>query len=325
MENDKQLLSPYYAHYYCGRSLVSRKNFRKAIDHLEEALKIRETEGVYFLLFYSHFNLGNFDSCEEILKRTEGGNYPAVFVSGGAAYAKNEKKASAEKSLYWFEKAIALSYPEAFFQLGELYRTGCAAFGADLVKSADCFRRGLELNDPKWNGRFAHSLARVYRDHKEYSLAREFFKKAIDYGFVDSNYDLALLYRDGLGGERDLEQFIEHLSACDNIQAIREAGGVFLTGDYAKPDYEASFDFFSKGARHGDPVCAIMCAGILANAEEYNEKLVAFYLEIAFRNSAQNEGIRNQFDAIEEVLGEKAGDRLWELAEKYWNFRKGSA
>lgn len=295
------------------------------MDYFEQALNEKETDSAYSNLLFCYIKLGKYDSCETLLKRCEQQDFPATFNGAGLFYAKHKDFFNAEKALYWFQKGIDLNYPDAFFSLGECYRAGCKAFKADGAKAIEYYRRGLELNDPKWNGRFANALGHVYSDQKEYQLAREYFEKAIAFGNEYSHLPLARLYRDGLGGEQDLEQYINHLLERLTPETALELGGIFSLGEYTRPNFEAAFAVLSRGANLGDAPCAIMCAGLLASVDVFNENAVNRYLEIAFRSGANNEKLKASFDAIIDLFGEKVGDRVWELAEKYWHFNAKNA
>ena len=168
-------------------------------------------------------------------------------------------------------------------------------------------------------------LGLVEYEKKNYTEAADYYKKAIDNGYMQASFNLALMYRDGVGVENDPELYIQNLLKHLSVQSALEIAGIYMLGQYAPEDREVAYIYLDYAAKNGNPVGAIMCAGLILEKENYSENLLNKYLEIAFRNGATDENMKAHYDEIEETLGEKVRKKLQELASKYWEIRRNEA
>lgn len=321
-------ISPYYSFYIKGVADSKAKSLvkiRLAAENLEKSLSYKKTEEAYNSLLVCYMKLNENDLYEKTLFEAAENGFTYFYASYGVFYANNENKYNKEKSLFWFSKAIEASEPKAFSDLASLYITGCKAFEKDYSKAKETFLRGLSLNDKKWNGYFNWMLGLIEYEEKNYVVAAKYFQKAIDDGYIQASFNLALMYRDGLGVEKDLELYIQNLLKNLNVQSALEIAGIYLLGQYASKDEDVAYIYLDYAAKKGNPVGAIMCAAILVEKENYSEDLLNRYLEIAFRNGATDENMKSNYDEIEETLGEKVRRKLQELASRYWEIRRNIA
>ena len=318
-------ISPYYSYFIKGSidaKSTSMVKIKIAAENLEKSLTYKKTEEAYELLANCYIKLNNIEAYKKtcILAVENGFN---IFCSScGIFYANNASLANEEKSLYWFNKGIEEGEAKCCYDLGRLYSVGCKVFKKDVKKAEEVFLKGLVINDPKWNGYFNWFLGTIRFDNKEYGEALEYFKKAIEQGCFHAYSHLAILYRDGLGVEKNLNLYIESLLKDINVESALAIAGIFLHGEYVEKDDDIASSFFNYAAKKGNAIGAMMCAAFLVDSGDYDEKVLNQYLEIAFRNGATDQNMKEHYNEIEEYFGEKAGKLLQEKAEKYWLYKK---
>lgn len=327
MEKVKQI-SPYYLFYIKGVNeykLNSQANLKMAVEYLEKALNFKETESAYIQLSNVYARLNDVKMYEKTILRGAEAGFTPFYSLCGLFYANTKPKADKEKSLMWFNKGIESRDPKTYADLAKLYMNGCFAFEKDFDQAESLLQKGLSLHDPKWNGLFAYLLANLCYEKKIYVVAAKYYKKAIEYGYMQATNDLALMYRDGIGVKQDSEKYMDYIMMYLCPENAVEIAGVYLTDQFALPNEEIAFRYFQYAASQGHAVSAIMCAGYLIEKKNANEASINKYLEIAFKNGINNENLKGHFDVIELTLGESVSKKLKELADKYWNMRSSAA
>ena len=323
-----EMISNYYSNYIKGAYYTKSKNvvqIRLGADYLKEALKIKQTEEAYQALLICYLKLQENAEYEHVLFEAVDNGFDAFYSSCGIYYANSKEKYDKDKALFWFKKGMNLKNARCYSELSKLYITGCLAFKPDREKGVELLKKGLELNDPKWNGYFSWALGLAYYEDKKYDEALVLYQNAIDAGYQQANYNLAILYRDGAGVEKDPEKYVQYLLKHLSPESALEIAGVYLLNTYAKADTEIACIYLDYAARQGNPVGAIMSAAFLVTRKQYDEKLLNQYLEIAFRNGVNDENMKAHFDDIEDVFGEDVKKKLQDLATKYWNLTRGQA
>lgn len=311
-------LSPYYAYYIRG-VIESQGNsiakIRIAAESLEEALQFKLTQEAYNALLVCYIKLDDEEQYEStLLDAAE--NFPYFYASCGIFYANSSKKFNKEKSLSWFEKGLETKEPKAFSDLANEYFKGCKAFSRDLTKAEEILNKGLELNDPKWNGYFNYALGLIMNEKKEYASAADFFRKAQELGYEQSSYNLALLYRDGLGVKKNYEEYILNLLRNLNANSALEIGRLYLDGKYAVTDKGISLIYFDFAAKSGNAEGALMSAALLIDKGKPDENLLYKYLNIALNNKAIKQNINEHYEKIERALGCEVARELKERIAK---------
>ncbi len=323
-----EMLSSYYANYIKGAYYSKSKStiqIHLAIEWLNKALEAKQTEEACHSLLICYFKLNDSDKYEQVLLEAVDNGFEAFYTTCGIFYANNKEKFDEGKALYWFQKGIDLKDARCCSELAKLYISGCKAFKPDRTKSIDLLKKGLELNNPKWNGYFACMLGLAYYEDKKYDEAYELYKKALDYNYQQANYYLALMYRDGVGVEKDSQKYLELLMKYLFVDSALEIAGVFLLNQIVKEDKEVAYIFLDYAAREGNAVGAILSAAYLVERGKYDEKLLNQYLEIAFRNGVTDQNMKDHYDEIEDAFNEEVRNKLQELASKYWNLSRRKA
>jgi localization factor PodJL len=110
----------------------------------------------------------------------------------------------------WFERAAKQGLAPAQLRLGSLYEKGLG-----VIKNIETARQHYLSAAEAGNARAMHNLAVLYAsgDSKpDYQNAIKWFRKAADYGIVDSQYNLAMLYLRGVGIEANPGQAYKWLA-----------------------------------------------------------------------------------------------------------------
>ena len=323
-----EMLSDYYANYikgtYYGKS-NSMVKIRLGADYLKKALEVKETEEAYRSLLVCYLRLNDNAEYERVLFEAVDNGFEAFYSTCGIYYANNREKHDEEKALYWFQKGMELKDGRCYSELAKLYVSGCNAFKPDRAKGTELLKKGLELNDSKWNGYFACMLGLAYYEDKKYDEAVELYRKALDYDYQQANYYLAIMYRDGVGVEKDSEKYLELLLKYLFVDSALEIAGVYLLNQIVKEDKEIAFIYLDYAARQGNAVGAILSAAYLVERGNYDEKLLNQYLEIAFRNGVTDQNMKDHYEEIEDAFNEEIRKKLQELATKYWHLSRGQA
>ncbi len=310
--------SPYYTYFLRGKIFLSTPSkINLAIECFQKSLEYKKTFEAYDSLLMAVAKTGNVDLYESTLLSAASNGFKEFYSSCGSFYAKNKQKCNFEKALDWFEKGMREDDPKSLYELGNLYVNGSLVFETNMEKAEDVLLKGLNLNDSKWNGTFNFLLGKLYFDTSKYDKAKIHLEKASQAGILQANYQLALLYKDGLGVDKDHEKYMDYLLKHLDAQTAKEIAGIFLDGEIAPVDNLISFTFFDYATTKGDPIAAIMCAGFLVSRKEYNKNDVIKYLDIAFKNGYNNENIISSIDTISSFFDDSVRKELNEIVEKY--------
>ena len=321
-------ISPYYSWYIKG-SIASNSNLpdriKFAAECFENSLKYLKTEDAYRSLMVCYAKLQDDDNYMGTLERAVCDGFSIFYSTFGLFYADNPIYFDKEKSLYWFEKGIKEGNVKSYCDLANHYMAGCKAFKKNEKKGISLLLKALELNDPQYNGYICWAIGKYCYDKEEYEVAFNHFYKAFDCGYKKASYNLALMYRDGLGVKKDINEYINYLLKDLSPESALELGGIYNTGLYTQVDHYLAFTYFDYAAKSGNPIGAIMAAGYIVQRKDYNEAVLNKYLEIAFRNGANDQNMKDHYQDIEDTLGKDVKDKLQELAAKYWNINKSLA
>ena len=316
-------ISPYFTSYLHGLRLSKSKkpvDIELAVEHFKNALKIKKTDEAYTQLALAYSKLDCVDLYEKTILEAAENGFTGFYSSCGYLYANNKEKLDRKKSLGWFQKGLDAKSAKAYHDLAKLYLSGCKAFEKDEDKAIKLLKEGLELKDKKWSGELAWMLGTSERDKLEYEDAAKHFQLAIDYGYGKANFDLAMLYKEGLGVAKDLDKYLDHLIRHLSVESAMEAAGVFLTGELIRSDLDLAYIFFAYAAEQGNPIAAIMCAAIVVSKPNYDEQLLNKYLDIAFIAGSKDGDLMSKFDELLAYFDEDVCKKLKEYAEEYWDY-----
>ena len=104
----------------------------------------------------------------------------------------------------WYQRAAAKGFPLAQFRLGTLYERGMGV-KADPQRAQVWYERAAVQGNVK----AMHNLAVLLASRSpkpDYKSAARWFTAAADYGLGDSQFNLAVLYENGMGVEKDQQQ-----------------------------------------------------------------------------------------------------------------------
>ena len=318
-------ISPYYSHFIKGAIGIKSKSLikiRDAAENFEKCLSYKKTEEAYRCLLTCYYMLNESDKYEKIMLEAIENNYSSFYSSAGLYYARNAAKHDKAKALSWFERGMKIGDAKSYSDLANLYLYGCKYFEKDLKEAEKVLLEGLKLNDNQWNGYFNYFLGCIRFDDKKYAEAAIYFKDAAKEKYSLANYNLAHMYKDGLGVEKNNDLYIEHLIKHLCVESALELGGIYITGELVEKDEFISFSYFDYAAKHGSYIGAFMCAAFVLDKKNYDEKLLNSYLDIAFKNSRNDIDINNIILGIEEYFGQKCGPIIQEKIEEYWETKK---
>jgi hypothetical protein len=94
---------------------------------------------------------------------------------------------------------------------------------------------------------------------KDYVTAAKEWRPLADKGDAPSQFNLGLLYVDGLGVPQDYAQaltWFERSADQDYVQAQRNLGAMYSSGTGVKRDYVLAYKWFNICASRGDSKCA---------------------------------------------------------------------
>ncbi|MCZ6167901.1 tetratricopeptide repeat protein [Campylobacter ureolyticus] len=106
--------------------------------------------------------------------------------------------------------------------------------------------------------------------HKNYEEAFKYYKISCDYRDPNGCYNLATLYRDGLGTEKDTKKAVELFEmACNNrfFKGCSILSSFYSLGLYVEQDYTKSFEYAKKAYDGGDTSVAFIFGAAYCEGE----------------------------------------------------------
>jgi len=201
------------------------------------------------------------DDVSAVASKAEQGDAASQNIVGMWYYKGEHYKQSYTKAFKWWSAAAAKKYPEAFANLGMLYRHG-QGVEADSVKAVKHYTKSVRYG----NG----------------EILREFEKCA------EQSYDAfgavvaAICYENGYGCNKSLDRtqhFFEIAAKVQSVDAYRELGFIY----HKQRKESLSLIMFEKAASLGDNAAAYQYAKavIKTDATEGNRHEAVFYLQKA--------------------------------------------
>jgi TPR repeat protein len=137
-----------------------------------------------------------------------------AYKNGYQGFAKNPAKAR-----FYFEKAIAHNNNYlAKYQLAEMLEEGLGG-DIDVVRAKRLYKESTEINHYK-EGQYKYALLLLKTANKEdliaCAVARSWFQKAANQNHLMAQWKLAEMYREGLGGEKNIEEAKKWYKKCAN-------------------------------------------------------------------------------------------------------------
>jgi TPR repeat protein len=193
------------------------------------------------------------------------------------------KEDSKSEALTWLRKASEQGLAEAQFELGKLYLDG-----EEVEKNTDEGIRWLKLAAKQNFEQASNYLSlkfpnQVLLTKEESKLARETFDLAVDHligrnnrenspqkavqlflkaaeiGSLEAKWNLGLIYKDGIGVERNMEEarrWFEVAAGNGHPLAQYNLGLMYLIGSGGESDLSKSIEYFTMSAEAGNPDAA---------------------------------------------------------------------
>jgi TPR repeat protein len=276
-------------------------------------------------------------------------NLGIIYEYGGKDDFGFEVKKDEVKAVEYYEDSIEKGGSYAFDNLGELYLFGTRSIDKNYEKAYSFFSRGEEKGDKNSLSRLGYMyrngfhvrkdidkaiiyykeaakkehvqsmvvLGDIYRyakNNKTESL--QWYKKALIYKTNESYIQMALVYRDGWGVEKDYDKALKLLLISSKNNNAR---AMFFLGElYLEKDKEKAFNWILKGAKNGNR-CAKNSTGNnyfngVGVKKDYKEAKLWFERSVKednFMHSYYNLGVM-----YEKALGV---EKNYEKAIEYYN------
>ena len=178
----------------------------------------------------------------------------------------------------WLSKAAEQSFPESLCMLGHLYLYGVGV-SCDEEKAIDllikavnksnayaCYLLGKHYQTKKDRFRASgfyvmginldsrdcmRGRAHMHMETKSYKDALDLYVQALKLGCMESTYNAATMFDNGLGCEQNLElAFMLYKTASDagDFMATHNLGTFYYHGKHVQQDKQKAFEFYLKGA-----------------------------------------------------------------------------
>jgi len=126
---------------------------------------------------------------------------PSAQFEVGARLAEGKGTSQDYKqALHWYQHSAAKGFAQSQYRLGTLYERGLGV-DADAGRAKIWYQRAADNGNVK----AMHNLAVLAAGEPkpDYALASQWFEKAAEYGLGDSQFNLGVLYENGLGVKAD--------------------------------------------------------------------------------------------------------------------------
>ena len=158
---------------------------------------------------------------------------------------------------------------------------------SDFINLAMCLKKEIEnlkQNAEQGDAPAQYELARVYYDgkgtEKDLKLAFSWYKKSADQGYVPAQYGLALMYYNGEGTKKDMEfAFSWYKESAEQGDTLAQNGlaGMYYRGEGTEKDLKLAFDWVKKSADQGYAPAQYALAGIYYNGEGIEKDLKSVF------------------------------------------------
>ncbi len=116
-----------------------------------------------------------------------------------------------EKAVFWLNKAGERGFPDAFHNLGTIFKLGKCGMRQDFPTACRIFQKGADAGSPTCMYDMGFMRYKGLGCHQSYPDAMCLFEAAADSGNVYALYMLGLCYRNGYGTQQDEEKGMELL------------------------------------------------------------------------------------------------------------------
>lgn len=189
---------------------VAEQNYIEAVKCYSKAASLPEAASALVSLYLSSLNNNDIPDITEYITDAH-----AQYIIGRAYHYGEQAEKKEHKAQIWYTKAAKQGYPDAEYELGNIYYS--------------------------WG-----KHTRAY-----YSDARNWYQKAADHGSVQACAVLGKMYQLGMGGIQDIDNAIRYYDAAGKFGA-GELGILYRYGIGVAKNYHLAFEYFSIAAENGD-------------------------------------------------------------------------
>lgn len=168
----------------------------------------------------------------------------------GRAYAANGQMGEAVAA---YRKAVAKGSTAAMVELGILLEAG-AGIAKDDAQARSLFQRAAAAGNPRALTRLATSGA-ANGGAADPAQEREMLTRAAEGNSADAQFQLGLMYANGVGGPKDdvaARSWFEKAAAQNNPNALEWMGSFAASGRGGPRDIQAAKDYYGRAAALGD-------------------------------------------------------------------------
>lgn len=236
------------------------------------------------------------DSVEETMSLAEGGSSSAQYRLSTFYRDGNGVEMDEAQRRRWLEEAAKRDHPMAQCELADIILAeGDEEAAADLYrKAADNGSNDARRKHATLSGEVRHQAERIRSILKEqtasgypydfhnyamavyrsaltaddYREALEYFQKASEIGWLDSDVVMADMYREGQGVPRDFSRYVEILKAAAEAghpRAMSKLAEFYSDGKYVAKDQPEAFKWHLLSARAGNAKSQYQVAAMYSN------------------------------------------------------------
>lgn len=267
------------------------------------------------------------DKAMKLLTKAAAQNDPEAMYLLATAYSQFKK--DMKSAVEWYLKAAEMMNTHAMTVMADMYLRGTPHVQKNTPKGLALYHEAAELFNIEAQFELAHLYLKGEIMPKDYKKATELFRQidenteAVDYDnntplvdyIVDAKLHLGIMYRDGLGVDRDDKEALHYFHQAEHFdsqdaqyliaQAYEEGRGVpkdlvaaYIWYTRAKDEFFRPFwfDFIDLVYDEGDPRHMVTEGAVKKALEALEAKMHAKDLERAKRHAAAERHTRMQLD-----------------------------
>ena len=229
-------------------------------------------------------------------KAAYAGNDIAQFKLG-EYYCNGKVEKSAEKGIFWLEKAAEKDNLDSLNLLGKYYED------KNIEKALEYFQRALKFHDKDAN----FNIANYYLD-KEFEKAKKYFTRAFEFGKIDSFYILGKAYLEGIFIEKNVKEakyYLERAIEKGDLNSKFLLGKILLDPELGIRNFHRAFILLEEASDFGNKEAMLILAdlyeqglGVMKNINEADR-----WRNLARENLEEIENKKqNIFEKIKKIL-----------------------
>ncbi|MEH8018773.1 SEL1-like repeat protein [Rheinheimera muenzenbergensis] len=242
-------------------------------------------------------------------------------------YEDYEQHQDSQSLLYWAEFGASLNSADAVFTLALLYNFGQKGISADAEKAKSYYLKAIELSHPSAYANLGFMYETGKFGKPDVIQAKYYYEQAVAIGSVWGFNNLASFYRNGIGKVIDFEKALSlytQAAEMGNANAHRNIGIMYQFGQGVTPDAYRAEEYLLKAVELGYPQ-ALLDLGLLHldASLPLHDKTIAltyFYQAVEQDIAGALEILTEQFAGEERewfVRSQISGQIAYDLASHY--------